>query len=70
LWLAAGFAFLLASGLVSAMPGAYWQGYLMAFGFSLFGLFQAQGRARRVTGVLLSGVGGGLCLQDFLVWLA
>ena len=70
LYLAAGFLFLILGGLAAAMPGDYWPIFLISFAFSLVGLFVARGLPRRIIAVALTGLSGGLFLQDFLIFMA
>ena len=52
------------------MPGDYWPIFLISFAFSLVGLFVARGLPRRIIAVALTGLSGGLFLQDFLIFMA
>jgi len=70
LYLAAGFLFLILGGFVASMPGGFWQIFLISFAFNMVGLLVARGWVRRLLAVALCGLSGGLCAQDFLIWLA
>ena len=70
LYLAVGLFILLISGLLASMPGGFWEMLLISFCFNIVGLVKAEGWLRRLAGVLLVGISGGLCLQDFLIWWA
>lgn len=70
IYLAAGSLFLVLGGLAASMPGGYWPLFLISFAFNLVGLFVAHGSTRRLLAVALTGLSGGLFVQDFLIWMA
>ena len=70
LYLAAGFLFLILGALAASMPGGFWPIFLISFVFNMVGLIVARGWVRRLLAVTLCGLSGGLCAQDFLIWLA
>ena len=60
---------LFGSGFVMAIPGGYWIIYLIPLLLSLLGLFKAKGRSKRVAGIIVLGLSGGLFLLDFIIFL-
>ena len=70
IYLAAGLLFLVLGGFAASMPGGYWPIFLISFAFNLVGLLVARGWPRRSLAVALTGLSGGLFVQDFLIWMA
>ena len=70
LYLAAGFLFLILGGLDASMPGGYWPIFLISFAFNVVGLLVARGFIRRFLAVALTGLSGGLFIQDLLIFMA
>jgi hypothetical protein len=60
---------LIASCFLAAFPGGFWESYLISFVLSLSGLILAQSKSQRIAGVVLSGLSGAACGQDFLIFL-
>ena len=67
--IAVGVIALLLCGTVLSVPVFYWPVYLIPLVLSLIGLIKARGWVKRVPGIIVFGLSGGLFLGDFLVFL-
>jgi multisubunit Na+/H+ antiporter MnhB subunit len=70
LFIAAGFGLTVLASLATTPPGGFWPLLIPAFLFAIFGLVRAKGWARRVAGVVVSGVSGGWMVGDLMTFLA
>ena len=58
---------LFGSGFVMSLPGGYWIIFLIPLLLSLIGLSKSKARSKRVAGIIILGLSGGLFLQDFAI---